>query len=202
MSGEMRISILLLCLLLLGCTQQKTSGGEEMRKVLFVIAPSDFRDEELFQTREVVSSAGFKTFIASTTMNESVGMLGGRAKPNLLVSQVNLSEYAAVVFIGGQGVETYDLPADSDVVKLARDASNSGKVVAAICIAPRILASAGVVSGKRMTSFNDSETVSSLKQAGAIYTGKALESDGKLVTADGPSSARKFGEEIVKVLGG
>jgi protease I len=135
-------------------------------------------------------------------MNESVGMLGGRAKPNLLVSQVNLSEYAAVVFIGGQGVETYDLPADSDVVKLARDASNSGKVVAAICIAPRILASAGVVSGKRMTSFNDSETVSSLKQAGAIYTGKALESDGKLVTADGPSSARKFGEEIVKVLGG
>lgn len=173
-----------------------------MRKVLFVIAPSDFRDEELFRTKEVVESAGFKTSVASTSMNEAVGMLGGRVKPNLTISQVNLSEYDAVVFVGGQGVETNDMPGNPAVVKLAKDASNSGKVVAAICIAPRILAAADVVTGKNVTSFNDNDTISSLKNAGAVYTGKAVERDGKLITADGPSSARKFGEEIVKVLGG
>lgn len=172
-----------------------------MGKVLFVIAPSDFRDEELFYTKEVVEAAGYKTAVASTTLNEAVGMLGGRAKPNLLVSKVNLSEYSAVVFVGGQGVETNNLPENPDVVKLAVDAEEGGKVVAAICIAPRILAAADLVRGKKVTSFNDTETVSSLKNAGAVYTARAVEVDGKLITADGPSSARKFGEEIVRVLG-
>lgn len=173
-----------------------------MRKVLLVIAPSDFRDEELFRSREAIESAGFKTSLASTSVSEAVGMLGGRAKPDLLVSQVNLSQYDAVVFIGGQGVETNNLSGNPAVVKLAKDASSSGKVVAAICIAPRILAAADVVRGKNVTSFPDNETISSLKRAGAVYTGKAVEMDGKLITADGPSSARAFGEGVVKVLGG
>jgi protease I len=198
----MRIQILLFALLLLGCAQQKVSGGEGLKKVLIVIAPSDFRDEELFRSKEAIESAGFKTFIASTSMGEAVGMLGGRVKLEILVSQVNLSEYDAVVFIGGQGVETNNLPGNPAVVKLAKDASSSGKVVAAICIAPRILAAADVVRGKNVTSFRDNETISSLKHAGAVYTGKAFERDGKLVTADGPSSASEFGEGIVKALGG
>jgi len=173
-----------------------------MGKVLFVIAPSDFRDEELFQTREVIQNAGYETFIASTTKNEAVGMLGGRAKPNMTVSEVNVSAYDAVIFVGGQGVETHNLPENPAVVKLAKEASASGKVVGAICIAPRILASAGLVRGKRVTSFGDSETISALRKAGGNYTGKSVEVDGKLVTADGPSSARKFGEKILEVLEG
>ncbi|NYZ75880.1 DJ-1/PfpI family protein [Candidatus Micrarchaeota archaeon] len=201
----MRIHILMFAILLLGCAQQagqKASGGEGMRKVLFVIAPSDFRDEELFHSKEAVESAGFRVYIASTSMNEAVGMLGGRVKPDLLVSQANLSQYDAVVFIGGQGVETNGLPENPAVVKLAKDASSSGKVVAAVCIAPRILAAADIVRGRNVTSFPDNDTISSLKRAGAVYTGKPVERDGKLVTADGPSSAKGFGEEIVKVLGG
>jgi len=199
--------VILLCMLLLaGCAQQKASeqedvGGDGMGKVLFVIAPSDFRDEELFYTKEVVEAAGYKTAVASTTLNEAVGMLGGRAKPNLLVSKANLSEYSAVVFVGGQGVETNNLPENPGVLKLAVDAVEGGKVVAAICIAPRILAAADLVRGRKVTGFNDTETVSSLKNAGAVYTTRAVEVDGKLITADGPSSARKFGEEIVRVLG-
>jgi protease I len=201
----MRIQILLLAMLLLGCaqqTEQKVSGGEGMKKVLFVIAPSGFRDEELFYTKEVVDGAGFRTSIASTSMSEAVGMLGGRVKPDLLVSHANLSQYDAVVFVGGQGVETNNLPQNPSVVKLAKEAISSGKVVAALCIAPRILAAADVVRGKNVTSFPDYDTISSLKRAGAVYTGKAVERDGKLITADGPSSAREFGEEIVKVLEG
>jgi protease I len=198
----MKAGILMCALLLLGCAQpSQKAGGEGMRKVLFVIAPSDFRDEELFNSREAVENAGFKTYIASTSMNEAVGMLGGRVKPDMLASQVNLSQYDAVVFIGGQGVETNKLPENTTVVKLAKDASNSGKVVAAICIAPRILAAAGIVKGKKVTSFSDNDTISSLKRAGAIYTARSVERDGNLITADGPSSASEFGEEIVNVLG-
>jgi protease I len=200
----MKTEILLVAMLLLGCAQQseKTYGGGGMGKVLLVIAPSDFRDEELFHSKEALESAGFKTSIASTSMNEAVGMLGGRVKPNLLVSQANLSQYDAVVFIGGQGVETNNLSQNPSVVKLAKDASSSGKVVAAICLAPRILAAADLVRGRNVTSFPDNETISSLRRAGAVYTGKNVERDGKLITADGPSSAREFGEEIVKVLEG
>jgi len=195
-------SVLLLALLLLGCFQQKASEGEGMGKVLFVIAPSDFRDEELSHPMQIIRAAGFQTVIASTSMNEAKGMLGARVKPDILVSNASMKDYAAVVFIGGQGVETNDLPGNADVVRLAREANSSGKVVAAVCIAPRILASAGIVKGRRVTSFADDETVSSLKRAGANYTGRGVEVDGRMITADGPSSAREFGEEIVKALGG
>jgi len=173
-----------------------------MSKVLVVIAPSGFRDEELFNTVQVIHSAGFQTVIASTKSGQATGMLGGRANPDMLVSQANVKDYAAVVFIGGQGVETNNLPSNPDVINLAKDANNSGKIIGAICIAPRILASAGLVKGKRVTAFNDTDTVSSLKRAGAVFTGNPLEKDGKLITADGPSSAVKFGEEIVRALEG
>ncbi|MEM3555511.1 MAG: DJ-1/PfpI family protein [Candidatus Micrarchaeia archaeon] len=173
-----------------------------MGKVLFVIAPSDFRDEELFQTQEVIRNAGYETTIASTTKSEARGMLGGRAKPNLLISEVNISEYKAVIFVGGQGVETHKLPENPAVIKIAKEANAAGKVVGAICIAPRILASADLVRGKKVTSFGDSETIAALREAGGNYTGRSVEVDGRIVTADGPSSARKFGEKIIEVLEG
>jgi len=203
----MKFFILLLAMLLLGCTQvnvpqQNVPRGENMRKVLLVVPPSEFRDEELFSTMQVINSAGFKTVIASTRMGQATGMLGGKVTPDILVSEVNVEDYGAVVFIGGQGVETNNLPENPDVVKLAKDANNSGKIIGAICIAPRILARAGVVKGKRVTAFGDNTTISYLKRAGAVYTGNPLEKDGMLITADGPSSAVKFGEEIVRALGG
>ncbi|MFC1768062.1 DJ-1/PfpI family protein, partial [Candidatus Margulisiibacteriota bacterium] len=60
------------------------------------------------------------------------------------------------------------------------------------------IANAGALKGKKATSFPG--VADTVKAGGAIYTGKGVEADGKIVTADGPGSAKAFGEAINKAL--
>lgn len=197
--------LLLLSLLVFGCVEEEVKdevieevGGDGMvdGKVLFVIAPSDFRDEELFDTKSAVEEAGCLVVIASTSKDEAKGMLGGSAKPDILVEEANVDEYKAVVFIGGIGVEKHLLYENDAVLSLAKSAYEKGKVVGAICIAPRILAKAGLLDGKKVTAFGDATTRSMLSAAKATFTDSSVEQDGEIITANGPEAAKEFGERI------
>ena len=77
-------------------------------------------------------------------------------------------------------------------------AVEAGKLVGAICIAPRILSEAGILNGKKATVYSSEAGV--LRANGAIYTGKDVEVDGKIVTASGPHAAEQFGNTLVKLL--
>ncbi len=171
-------------------------------RILFFIAPDGFRDEELFEPKRELESHGCECAIASTRRGVFIGKLGGKveAKLSLEAGEVHASDFVAIVFVGGPGVEEHELDSNAAVLALAREFASAGKIVTAICIAPRILAAAGVVEGKRVTAFPDDETIAALKQAGAVFTGRPCETDGKLVTADGPRSARIFGQAVAKAV--
>jgi protease I len=167
-----------------------------MGKVLMIIAPRNFRDEELFHTKEELETSGNDVTITSTTTSTVTGMLGGTVTPEITIEKVNVDDYDAVVFIGGLGSSIYFN--NTKAHEIARDAYSKGKVIGAICIASSTLANAGLLKGKKATSYPSEE--SNLKSKGAIYTGKPVEKDGKIITADGPNSARSFGREIAKLL--
>lgn len=172
------------------------------KKILMVIAPKNFRDEELFHTKDELEKAGYGITIASTTTDVAVGMLGGRVRPDKMLNEVNAADYDAVIFVGGSGSQVYFN--DPQAHRIARDATSRNKLIGAICIAPSILANAGVLKGKRATVW-DSEGArgpfaSILTKGGAVYTGEAVTKDGKIITADGPTSARMFGRTIVEEL--
>ena len=171
-------------------------------RILFFIASGGFRDEELFESKRELESRGCECTVASTRRGVFAGALGGKAeaKLSLEAGELRANDFVAIVFVGGPGVEEYKLDSNAAVLALAREFAAAGKIIAAICIAPRILAAAGVVEGKRVTAFPDDETIAALKQAGAVFTGRPRETDGKLVTADGPRSARVFGQAIAKVV--
>ncbi|MDP2974442.1 MAG: DJ-1/PfpI family protein, partial [Candidatus Diapherotrites archaeon] len=166
--------------------------------VLLIIAPSNFRDEELFDTKTELEKAGAATTIASKQTGTITGMLGGTAEATLSLSAVKVSDYDAVVFIGGSGASAYFN--DSTAQKIAKDAAAQGKVLAAICIAPSILANSGLLQGKNATAFSSES--GNLQSKGANYTGSAVTVDGKIITANGPAAAKQFGKEIVKALAG
>lgn len=168
------------------------------KKVLMVIAPSKFRDEELFETKSALESSGASVTVASKTTDVSVGMLGGKAQPQLALASAKAADYDAVVFVGGGGAEVYFT--DPIAMGLAKDAFAQGKVVSAICIAPSILANAGLLSGKKATVFKGDKYVGILKAKGASYTGQDVTVDGKIITADGPGSAKKFGQTIASKI--
>lgn len=167
-----------------------------MRRVLMIIAPRNFRDEELFHTKEELEAAGNSVTIASTTTDTATGMLGGTAKPDITINDVNVDDYDAVVFVGGSGSSIYFN--DPKAHEIARTANEKGKIIGAICIAPSTLANAGILNGKKVASWPSEE--SNLRSNGANYTGNPVEKDGNIITAYGPSSAREFGKEIAKSL--
>jgi len=168
------------------------------KKVVMVIASDKFRDEELKEPKEFLEKLGAKVTVASTTLERVTGMLGAMAKPEILLDNVEAADYDAVVFIGGFGAQQYFQ--DPTAHALAQDAARQGKVLGAICIAPALLANAGLLNGKTATCYeSEAET---LKKNGANYTGKPVEVDGKIVTGNGPDAAKEFGQALAKVLAG
>ncbi len=174
-----------------------SSYAQVSKRVLMVIAPVNFRDEELFETKRVLSNCGAKVDVASVVKGRAKGMMGGTYEVDMSINEVDLNNYSAVVFVGGIGATA--LIDNHTVLELARDAYRSGKVVGAICIAPSILARSGILKGKRATVW--SSMADTLVKAGAIYTGRKVEVDGRIVTANGPWAAREFAESICRLLG-
>ena len=196
-------------LVLTGCGQQKnastdkTNGKEDQtmasiagKKVLMIIASNKFRDEELFESRKVLNQAGAVTIVASSKVGTITGMLGGEAEASADIKKVKVSDYDAVIFVGGTGAGEYFN--DPTAHKIAQEAASAGKVVGAICIAPSTLANAGLLKGKKATCYVSEKANLIAKQA--EYSGKGVEVDGKIITADGPGSAKAFGQALVKAL--
>ena len=165
-------------------------------RAVFVIAKQNFRDEELFHSKEELEKKGIQTKIASTIKGPCLGSKGETAEAELSLEEINSDEFDAIVFVGGSGSSVFFN--NKTALSLARTFFEEKKVVGAICIAPSILANAWLLKGKKVTSFPSEE--SNLKEKGAKYTGKPVESDGKIITANGPGAARDFGKKIAELL--
>jgi len=168
------------------------------RKVLCIIAQRNFRDEEFSIPKEILEKEGAKVVVASITLDEAIGMFGLRVKPDLTVRNANPYEFCALLIIGGSGSpQLADYP---EVINIIRRFEEQRKVIAAICLAPYVLARAGILRGRRVTVFPADFAITELRRSGAIYEEKHVVVDDNLITADGPKVAKEFGEEIVKVL--
>lgn len=166
----------------------------EQKKVLMVVAPTNFKDEEYFLTKETLEKHGIKVETASLT-SEVFSVKGEKLSSVLLLKDAT-SDYDAIVFVGGPGAEVYFK--DKTAHSLAKKAFTEGKVVAAICISPSILANAGLLKGKQATCFPSEN--SSLRSKGVILRVEGVVRDGKIITAKDPSFSKKFGEAIAETL--
>lgn len=166
------------------------------KKILMIVAPEYFRDEEFLHPKDVFEEAGIKVTVASKEVKVAKGRFGAEAKVDLDISGVKPADYDAVVFVGGPGASVYF---DDPVAhKIAKDAYKAGKIIAAICIAPTILANAGVLKTHNATCFESESDNIDDKSKG--YTGDDVTVSGKVVTANGPAAAKKFGIEILKLI--
>jgi len=168
-----------------------------IKKVVMLIASNRFRDEELFKTMEVLESKGVNVTVASKKTGILSGALGGTVTVTMNYKDVSVNNFDAIVFVGGQGASEYFN--DEHAKKLATDFFNRGRVVAAICIAPSILANAGLLKGRQATC-HASESYN-LRGKGVEYMNENVVVDGRLITAKGPQCSEEFGAEIARALG-
>lgn len=167
-----------------------------MIKVLFIISERNFNDEEYSVTRKVLEENNIKVVVSSINKEEAIGMKGLKVNPDKTLREVSEENYDGLIIIGGSGSPTLaDYP---EVLEMIRMFNNNKKVIGAICLAPVILGKAGILSNIMITVYPVDWAITSVTRNGAHYFRHDVVEDGNIITADGPESARKFGEVIVK----
>ena len=89
---------------------------------------------------------------------------------------------------------------DPRIITLVQTLVAADKFVCAICAAPRVLARAGVLEGKRATSYPG--TLDKMTIPDMEYTGEGVTVDGKIITGRGPGPAMEFALTLIEALGG
>jgi protease I len=106
---------------------------------------------------------------------------------------VKVSDYDAV-FIPGGAWNPDNLRNDKDIIKFVQDFNKAGKLVAAICHGPVVLASADILKGKKLTGYWNIQA--DLKNAGGTVLEQPVVTDGNLVTSRHPIDLAGVPEEI------
>lgn len=164
-----------------------------MKNALLVIAQKGFQDIELNGTRDGLEDAGFTVVLASTESGPCVGKFGAEESAEVSLKDVDVDDYDRVAFIGGPGAA--NLWQNADAKRIAKDAVKAKKPLGAICIAPKILAAAEVLAGKKATVWNeDGDQAGFLALHDVEYTGEPVTVDGLIVTGNGPKAAEEFGK--------
>jgi protease I len=117
---------------------------------------------------------------------------------DLAFDDVNVADYAAVLVLGGRAPEY--LRNNPILIEIVREFDRQGKWVFAICHGVQILASAGLLRGKRVTCYEHVRPEAEL--AGGIFVAEQTVRDGRIVTAQTWQSHPSFYREILAQLSG
>lgn len=174
-----------------------------MKNVLMVIANKDFRDDEYFIPKEILQNNSILVTTIALEPGKAIGADGGvvaidTTVPELLDEDEKWQKYDAVIFIGGSGMAS--LVNEERLQRLAINFNNQKKIVAAICVAPLVLANAGILHSRQATLYPSPEDIDTMVNQGAEYVKEELVIDDNIITASGPKAAYKFGLALVKKL--
>ena len=168
-----------------------------MSKVAFLLA-DQFEDSEMQVPYEEVKKAGHEADIIGLEKGKEVKGKQGKAsyKIEKAIADVQAGEYDAVVIPGGSSPENLRL--DSHILQFVKDADQSGKPIAAICHGPQILASAGLLEGRTLTSYPPLQD--DMVNAGAVFKDEEVIVDRNFITSRTPEDEPAFVRELLKAL--
>jgi len=169
-------------------------------KRIAILAEQDFEDVELMEPLKAMKEAGAQIFIVGSGSQTSYQGKRGKAtiKVDIDADKVRAEDFDAVIIPGGYAPDKMRL--HQPMIDLVRKAHDLGKVIAAVCHGPQLLISAGIVSGRRLTSWPS--VAIDLKNAGAIWVDEPLVKDGNIITSRRPSDLPVFNRAIIQALGG
>ncbi len=159
--------------------------------------------EEMFNTFEFwypyyrLKEAGCEVVVMGSGSSETyTGKPGTEIKVDVSADQVSAADYDGIVIPGGYAPDI--MRRYPKMVQLVRDFDESGKVVAAICHAGWMLASAEIIESRTVTSFFAIKD--DLIHAGANWVDQEVVVDGNLITSRKPDDLPAFMRAIVSAL--
>lgn len=161
-----------------------------------IIAADDFEDLELFYPMYRLQEEGVDTVVVGLTKDQIKGKRGYPITPQMTVDQANPKDFDLLVVPGGKSPERLRL--NSKMVEFVKAFDQQGKVIAAICHAGQVLASAGIVKGRTMTSVAGIRD--DMINAGARYVDRPAVRDNNLVTSRVPPDLPEFARLMIEAL--
>lgn len=119
--------------------------------------------------------------------------------PDMNLDDALKRDYDMIVLPGGQPGATH-LEKDPRIIQLLQTMARAQKYTAAICAAPKVLAVAGILTGKRVTAYPG--TLENAAQSDIRLEEHSVVTDGKVLTSRGPGTAMDFALELIRVLVG
>jgi len=174
-------------------------------KTIAIVATNGFEQSELEVPLTTLSEAGATVHVVSLEAGEIKGWdkddWGNAVPVDATVDAIKADDYDAIVLPGGQ-INPDLLRVEPKVLELIKAFWNQKKVVAAVCHAPWLLVEAGIVKGRKVTSYASIKT--DVINAGGLWEDSEVVSDQGLVTSrkpdDLPAFCAKIAEEILEGL--
>jgi protease I len=171
------------------------------KKIAFLTAAEGVEKVELTDPWGAVSDAGYQPILISpdegkVQLFEHLDKADTQAV-DVAVAEASIEDYDALVLPGG--VANPDLlRMDADAVAFVREFVESGKPVAAICHAPWTLVEAGVLRGRRLTSWPSLQT--DVRNAGGEWVDEPVVVDGNLITSRRPDDLPAFNGALLEAV--
>ncbi|HEY8497417.1 MAG TPA: type 1 glutamine amidotransferase domain-containing protein [Limnochordales bacterium] len=168
-------------------------------KRIAVFAEDNYQVLELWYPLLRFKEAGAEVQVVGTGRSDVFRSKEGYpVKVDVNAADVKGSDYDAVVVPGGYAPDL--MRVNDDMIRIVREAHQAGKVVAAICHAGWVLASAGILAGKRATCVRNIRD--DIVHAGATYVDEEVVVDGNIITSRVPTDLPAFCRAIIQALGG
>lgn len=166
-------------------------------KRAIVLAEDRYQVLELWYSQIRLREAGADVIVVAPEKGRTyLSGHGYEVKSDAAAKDINVRDYDAVIIPGGYAPDL--MRRNPVMVGMVKDAYGQGKVVAAICHAGWMLASAGIVRGKRLTSYFSIKD--DMINAGAIWVDEPVVRDGQLITSRKPEDLPFFCREIIAAM--
>ena len=161
--------------------------------------------EDSYQVLEVwypylrLREEGIQTVLVGTGMKREYKSKEGYPAPEeLSIKKANPKEFSGVIIPGGYAPDI--LRRYERISRFVKEIYHAGKLTASICHGGWVLVSAGILKGKKVTSF--SAIMDDMVNAGAEFFDEEVVVDGNLITSRNPYDLPAFCKEILKFLKG
>jgi protease I len=167
-------------------------------KRIAILAEEDFEDAELMEPLRAMKDAGASVLIVGSGSKRSYKGKRGSAEvtADTTADKVEAGEFDAIIVPGGYAPDKMRL--HQPMIDLVRKAHAAGKIIAAVCHGPQLLISAGIVKGRRVTSWPS--VAVDLKNAGAVWVDEPMVRDGNIITSRKPADLPQFDKAIIEAL--